>query len=217
MVIADSNDGLIDSIALNAPDYLGGMPRKPRVLAAMRAVDRAAFLPPGDRWAAYSDAALGIGYGQTCSQPSMVAFMLDLLDLAAGQRLLEIGSGSGYAAAIAAHLVSPGGFVYAVELVPELVSSGRINCAALGDRMEFILGDGSAGLPSLAPFDRILVSAGVRPGFREEILASELGPGGILVYPEERGRLFRLERKGSGFERRWWTGVAFVPLLGNNG
>jgi protein-L-isoaspartate(D-aspartate) O-methyltransferase len=224
LIIAGSNDGLVDLVAMAAPGYVGGRPRSTRVLDAMRAVDRAAFLPPQDRWAAYGDTALGIGCGQTCSQPSMVALMLDLLELRAGDRLLEVGSGSGYAAAIASILVAPGGFVFAVDRLPELLVSGRINCsagrsggAAPGERIEFILADGSAGFPARAPYDRILVSAGARPGFREAPLLAELAPGGILVYPEERGRLFRLERRGSGWARESWSGVAFVPLLGANG
>jgi protein-L-isoaspartate(D-aspartate) O-methyltransferase len=201
--------------------------RDARVLDAMRVVDRAAFLPADSRWAAYLDEPISIGEGQTCSQPSMVALMLDKLRIRRGSRVLEVGSGSGYAAAIAALLCTPGGAVYAAEIVPELSRAGRANCAAyriaghpsfsLLDAISFIEGDGSAGFPELAPFDRILLSAGVvSTSFRESILVSQLADGGILVYPQERGRLFRISRTASEVVRESWGGVAFVPLIGKN-
>jgi len=222
-----SNEALVAMVAKSAPYYLGGSERSGRVLAAMRAIDRAAFLPPASRWAAYIDEAVPIGEGQTCSQPSMVALMLDKLTVEPGARILEVGAGSGYAAAIAAVLCQPGGTVYAAEIVPELARAGRANCAAyrvpgrpafsLLDVVAFIGGDGSAGFPELAPFDRILLSAGVASSrFRESILVDQLEEGGILVYPQERGRLFRVRREGGGIVRESWGGVAFVPLRGTN-
>lgn len=191
----------------------------------MREVDRADFLPASSRPAAYLDDPVDIGEGQTCSQPSMVAFMLDKLSLAPGLRVLEIGAGCGYAAAIAALLCRPGGMVVAVELNPELAARARANCATAGppygpppgDDIEFIVADGSAGLPGRSPFDRILVSAGARrPGFREELLLAQLAPDGVLVYPEEHGSIYRIERRHGGLVRDRWTGVAFVPLRGRN-
>ncbi|HUX42469.1 MAG TPA: protein-L-isoaspartate O-methyltransferase [Rectinemataceae bacterium] len=195
-----------------------------RVLAAMRVVDRADFLPPSQRGRAYQDGPLPIGMDQTCSQPSTVAMMLGSLDPRPGQRLLEIGSGSGYAAAIAAILVAPEGRVFACELLPELLARARSNCAAIEGRswsrattMTFIEGDGSAGFPDLGPFDRILVSAGVKgSGFDEGLLASQLAEGGILVYPEAFGRMHRVERRGGEYRRDSWGYVAFVPLKGRN-
>jgi len=224
---SESNENLVARIARSARGYVGGMERDPRVLDAMRAIDRAAFLPPSTRWAAYLDDPVPIGESQTCSQPSMVALMLDLLKIGPGLRMLEIGSGSGYAAAIASLLCAPGGVVYAAEIVPELSRAGRANCSAyrvpcrpafsLLDAISFIEGDGSAGFPELAPFDRIMLSAGAAsPSFRESILVSELSGEGILVYPQERGRLFRVSRTSSGVVRESWGGVAFVPLVGKN-
>jgi protein-L-isoaspartate(D-aspartate) O-methyltransferase len=222
-----SNDELVARVARAAPLYVGGGMRDERVLDAMRAIDRAAFLPPESRYAAYVDEPVSIGEGQTCSQPSMVAFMLDKLGIGPGCRVLEVGYGSGYAAAIASLLCAPGGLVYAAEMLPSLASAGRANCAAyrlpgapassLLDRIAFIEGDGSAGFPRLAPFDRILLSAGVASRtFKESILLEQLAEGGILLYPQERGRLFRVTLTPAGVERESWSGVAFVPLRGVN-
>ncbi|HUW42214.1 MAG TPA: protein-L-isoaspartate O-methyltransferase [Rectinemataceae bacterium] len=216
-------------VKYRAASYLGGGERDARVLDAMRAVDRARFLPHEYLWAAYLDESVDIGCGQTCSQPSMTAFMLDKLSLRPGLRMLEVGAGSGYAAALAALLCRPGGRVIAVEIIPELAARARANCASAGPRygpplsddIDFVAADGSAGLGERGPFDRILVSAGVRrsrrrPGFREEPLLDQLGPEGILVYPEERGNLYRLVRRGDTLLRDRWSGVAFVPLRGRN-
>ena len=187
---------------------------------------------------AYEDTPVPIGRCQTCSEPSMVAFMLDLLEPGPGMRMLEIGSGSGYAAAIASLLCAPGGIVHACEYHGELARSmrshldrwgaGRDDAGDVRGVVETIAGDGSAGFPDLAPFDRILVSAGVRRsppggresgsggGFSEEILLGQLGEGGILVYPEASGALYRIRVEGGGRVRESWWGVAFVPLVGAN-
>jgi protein-L-isoaspartate(D-aspartate) O-methyltransferase len=157
----------------------------------------------------------------------MVAFMLDMLDPRPGDRMLEIGSGSGYAAAIAALLCGPEGLVYAAEILPELAAAARISCrtcfpgsvfsAAIADRIVFIDGDGSAGFPELGPFDRILLSAGVSSrSFRTEVLLDQLAPGGALLYPERVGGIFLLRKTPDGLLRQQWNSVSFVPLLGRN-
>lgn len=235
MRFAESNDDLVDSIKYRAGSYLGGGIRDERVLAAMRALDRASFLPPASRGAAYLDEPVSIGMGQTCSQPSMVAFMLDKLDLGPGMRVLEVGAGSGYAAAAASSLCAPGGLVIAAEILPELAAMARANCAAAlsgffakdalsgragrrAAQVEVLAADASGGLPERAPFDRIFFSAGVsRPAFREETLLGQLADGGILLYPEARGNLYRITRIGGRLVRDSWSGVAFVRLLGKNG
>lgn len=223
--LAETNRELVELVKYRADGYLGGGTRDARVLDAMRDIDRAAFLPASSRWAAYLDDPVDIGHGQTCSQPSMVAFMLDKLTLAPGLRVLEIGAGCGYAAAIAALLCRPEGLVVAVEIHRELAERARANCSTAGppygpppsDDIEFVVADGSAGLPERAPFDRILVSAGARrPAFREELLIAQLAPDGVLVYPEEHGSLYRIERRHGGLVRDRWSGVAFVPLKGRN-
>jgi protein-L-isoaspartate(D-aspartate) O-methyltransferase len=214
----------VELVKYRAESYLGRGARDGRVLEAMRQVDRAAFLPADSRWAAYLDDPVDIGSGQTCSQPSMVAFMLDKLMLGPALRVLEVGAGCGYAAAIMALLCSPGGSVLAAEILPELASLARANCAlalarfgAAIEGLEILEGDASAGLPGRAPFDRILLSAGVaRPGFREEPLVAQLCDDGILIYPEARGRLYRVLRQGGGVLRESWEGVGFVRLKGRN-
>jgi protein-L-isoaspartate(D-aspartate) O-methyltransferase len=225
MRVLGSNEALVDFVAGRAPSYLGGERRDKRTLAAMRLVDRAAFLPPEQRWAAYADESAPIGHGQTCSQPSMVAFMLDKLSIHPGMKLLEVGAGCGYAAALLAVLCAPGGRVTALEIQGELARLARTNCAVLAGSLgwasaasiEVLEADGSAGLPNSGPFDRVLLSAGAsRKRFDEDPLLAQLTEGGILLYPEERGRLFRIERKGHFYLRESWEGVAFVPLTGKN-
>jgi protein-L-isoaspartate(D-aspartate) O-methyltransferase len=224
MRLAETNEELVRLVRYRADQYLGGGIRDGRVLEAMKLVDRARFLPQLVLWAAYLDEPVAIGQGQTCSQPSMVAFMLDKLELESGQRVLEIGSGCGYAAAIVAVLVHPGGSVFASELLGELSMMARANCAAAGfhggsfaDSITFLEGDGSAGYPDRGPFDRILLSAGVRhSSFRDSVLIDQLCDNGILVYPEARGNLYRVIKRGASLIRDRWPGVAFVPLKGRN-
>lgn len=162
----------------------------------------------------------------------MAAFMLEVLEAAPGARILEIGAGSGYAAAIASLLCAPGGLVYACELEETLARTMEENLERwrrerrdAGDGGAFapvrpIAGDGSAGFPDLAPFDRVLVSAGARRlgegGFREAPLLDQLAADGILVYPECRGSLRRIRKLGAETRRDCWPGVAFVPLRGVN-
>jgi protein-L-isoaspartate(D-aspartate) O-methyltransferase len=225
MSTCETNDELIDLVESRAESYIGRSARDPRVLKAMRAIDRASFLPAPSRWAAYIDEAADIGFGQTCSQPSMVAFMLDKSELRPGLDVLEVGAGCGYAAAILALLVSPGGRVIAAEIRSELVSAARSNCAvalsghgSAAEALEIVHADASAGLGGRGPFDRILLSAGVeRPVFREAPLLEGLRDRGVLLYPEARGRLFRVRRAGAEPSRESWSGVSFVRLMGRNG
>ena len=214
--MGETNEELVALVADRAEHYLDGRRRSPRVLAALLAVDRAAFLSATDRRCAYADEPIGIGLGQTCSQPSMVAFMLDMLDPRPGGHILEVGAGSGWAAALAARLCAPGGRVWAMEILPGLAAFGRTNCTVARAGVDFITGDGSSGLPEQAPFDRILVSAAARSGFREEPLVSQLAEGGILVYPDWRGQLYRVTKRGGSLGRESWGSVAFVPLIGGN-
>lgn len=207
-----TNADLVDLVGRRGPHYLDTESRSPQILDAMLRIDRAAFLPPVSRSRAYYDEPLPIGYGQTCSEPSMVAFMLDKLLLAPGQRVLEVGTGCGYAAAMAAVLVQPGGMIYGVEIIPSLYDLARCNLASLGDHVQLFCQDGAAGLPEYAPYARIFFSAGVPKHFDPAILLSQLGEKGILMYPEAHGSLFVITKQGCRTITDTYYGVAFVPL-----
>lgn len=153
--------------------------RDPEVLAAMRSVPRERFVPVSHREYADADSALPIGYDQTISQPYIVAFMTELLALERTHRVLEIGTGSGYQAAVLATICDS---VYSVELVPELAARAGRTLAELGyDSVRLRLGDGYAGWPEHAPYDRIVVTAA--PPEMPEALVAQLAPRGRLVAP----------------------------------
>ncbi|MFC7403633.1 protein-L-isoaspartate O-methyltransferase family protein [Georgenia alba] len=185
-----------------------------RVRAAMSAVDRRAFLPRDQIRFAHADMPLQIGYGATCSQPSTVAAMLELLDPEVGDKVLDVGSGSGWTTALLAELVSPGGFVLGVEIEPALVEDGGGNLRAWGGaddvraRIEQAE-PGRVGRPEEAPFDRILVSAAARR--MPEGLLAQLGDGGRMVIPV-RSRMMVVDRSGDEVTTRETGSFSFVPL-----
>jgi protein-L-isoaspartate(D-aspartate) O-methyltransferase len=183
------------------------------VADAMRATPRALFLPRWQRHAVAWDQALEIGYRQTCSQPSTVEQMLRLLDVRASQRVLDVGSGSGWTTALLAHLVGPGGQIVGVEIVPDLVERGRRNLATV-DRPWAVIEEaepGVLGRPQDAPFDRILVSA-MSDALPPE-LVEQLAPGGILVIPVA-GSMVRVCLDGEGSPEVTRHGsYRFVPLI----
>lgn len=189
----------------------------PRVLAALRRVRREAFVLPGAAAAAYLNAPLKIGHGQTISQPFIVALMSDLLDLAPDDRVLEVGTGSGYQAAVLAELVPN---VFSVEVIPELAARAARTLAEQGyGRIALRCGDGGLGWPEHAPFDAIIVTAAARAV--PPALVAQLAPGGRLVIPVgEPGdgqelRLLRKEADGA-VTSRGVLAVAFVPLTGGS-
>jgi protein-L-isoaspartate(D-aspartate) O-methyltransferase len=184
------------------------------VRAAMAAVPREAFVRPADRAAAYRDRPLPIGHGQTISQPFLVALMAELLDPEPSDVMLEIGTGSGYAAAVLAEIVAT---VHTVEVVPALAAEARERLAALGyDNVVVHEGDGNGGWPAAAPYDGIVATAAA-PAV-PAALVHQLAPGGRMVLPVGppggSQDLFVLEKDRSGaVQRRAVLPVAFVPLV----
>jgi len=192
--------------------------RDARVLAAMREVPRDEFVEAGMEEFAYEDSPLPIGAGQTISQPYIVAFMLEAAELKASDRVLEVGAGSGYAAAVLSRTVQ---HVYAIERHATLASQAQQRFDRLGyDNIDLIAGDGSKGWPSAAPFDAIIVSAGAPE--LPAALRDQLAVGGRLVIPVgEQERAQKLCKVTRVAQDRYTTenlgGVAFVPLIGAQG
>jgi protein-L-isoaspartate(D-aspartate) O-methyltransferase len=186
--------------------------KHPAVLRAMRKVERHRFVPEELAARAYDDSPLPIGAGQTISQPYVVAAMTELLDPQPGDRVLDVGTGSGYQAAVLAEIVRQ---VYSIEIVPELARSARERLRELGYRnIEVIEGDGYRGLPGRAPFDGIVVAAA--PGHVPPPLVEQLALGARLVIPVGRGEqeLLVIERTPEGTVRRAVFPVRFVPMTG---
>ena len=190
-----------------------------RDLAVLRAFDltpRHAFVPTGVRHRAYEDASIPIGSGQTISQPSIHARYLELLQLKGAERVLEIGTGSGYQTVLLSHLVAQ---VFTIERVGPLLDRARAIVRECGAKnVSFLLGDGTIGWREYAPYDAILVSAGA-PDTPQPLL-DQLADGGRLLIPlgdREEQLLVMFTRRGAAIERRDIAPVRFVPLLGTHG
>ena len=188
-----------------------------RVLDAMVRVPRHSFMHESEQRFAYADNPLSIGEGQTISAPHMVAIMCNLLELEPGQKVLEVGGGCGYHAAVMAELVRPGGHIYTIERIPSLGEFARKNLAKTGyEDVTVIIEDGSLGLPSLAPFDRISVACSAPEV--PDVLVEQLAAGGKMVIPV--GRYMQelyLVTKLNGVKKEAMGGVVFVPLVGKYG
>ncbi len=198
-------------------DDLRGLVSEPVIMALSR-VPRELFVPEHLERRAYDDTPLPIGLDQTISAPHMVAVMCELLDLRPGMKVLEVGGGSGYHAAVMAVLVGSKGHVYSVERKPELVVQARKNLEkAEIMNVSMIEADGSIGLPEHAPYDRISVAAAA-PQIPES-LKQQLIVGGKMVLPVGRYRqeLLLVTRKDDSFEVEAKMGVIFVPLIGAEG
>ncbi|MCS6916003.1 MAG: protein-L-isoaspartate(D-aspartate) O-methyltransferase [Myxococcales bacterium] len=189
----------------------------PAVLRAMGRVPREHFVEEAMSPRAYGDHPLPIGHGQTIPQPFMVAYVAQLLRLSGRERVLDVGAGSGYQAAVLADLV-PDGAVYAVERIPQLAALAARRLLELGYSVEVCCGDGSLGWAEYAPFDAIVVDAAV-PRVPEELLA-QLADGGRLVVPvgdQSRQRLLLIERRGDQFDIRPDIECVYVDLVGRYG
>jgi protein-L-isoaspartate(D-aspartate) O-methyltransferase len=183
-----------------------------RILAALRKVPRHLFVPSEERAQAYNDYPLAIGYGQTISQPYIVAYMTEALELKPHDRVLEIGTGSGYQAAILAELVAE---VYSIEIVAPLAKEAEARLRRLGySNVQVRAGDGYRGWPEAAPFDAIIITAA--PRNVPQPLLDQLREGGRMVLPLGAWdqELVRLRRSGGGILRESLLPVRFVPMTG---
>ncbi len=186
--------------------------RNERVLEAMRQVPRHLFLPEDRRADAYGDFPLPIGHGQTISQPYIVAFMTEALEVQPGHTVLEVGTGSGYQAAVLSVLAK---MVYTIEIVPPLADRARVTLKDLGYRnVEVRTGNGYFGWPEHAPFDRIMVTAA--PDEVPRALVDQLRIGGLMAIPVGTGiqELRILRRTATGMETLRTLPVRFVPMTG---
>jgi protein-L-isoaspartate(D-aspartate) O-methyltransferase len=188
----------------------------PLVLNAMKKVLRHKFIPENLQSAAYEDGPLPIGEGQTISQPYMVAIMTEKLDLKGGEKVLEIGTGSGYQAAVLAEIAKE---VWTIERIPPIAERSKKIFDELGYKnIKVIVGDGTLGLPDEAPFDGIIVTAGAP--FIPKPLIDQLADGGRLVIPvgERFGQVLKIaEKHGKKIEVEDSIGCVFVPLVGTFG
>lgn len=187
--------------------------KSPEIIKAFRDIKRRDFLLEKDQEQENLDAPIPIGQGQTNSQPFTVALMLELLQPKKGQKILDVGSGSGWTTALLANIVGEQGHVFAVELVPKLKEFGEKNVAKYGFKnITYINGDGTKGLPDQAPFDRINVAAAASD--IPQALKDQLAVGGKMIIPTQQNDLRLVEKIGENeFTEEIFEGFVFVPLI----
>ncbi|TDA28785.1 MAG: protein-L-isoaspartate O-methyltransferase [Archaeoglobi archaeon] len=189
-----------------------------RVYNAIKKVPRHLFVPERYRSEAYADTPLPIGYGQTISAPHMVAIMCELLELKEGEKVLEVGTGCGYHAAVTAELVGSRGMVVSIERIPELAEIAKRNLSSLGyDNVLVVVGDGSLGYSEEAPYDKIYVTASA-PDVPKPLI-DQLRVGGKMVIPigESYQTLYIVEKEENRVTKKRWGSVRFVLLYGEHG
>ncbi|NPA62646.1 MAG: protein-L-isoaspartate O-methyltransferase [Methanococci archaeon] len=195
-----------------------GYIKSKRVIDALMKVPREEFIPEHLRKYAYVDTPLDIGHGQTISAIHMVGLMSELLDLKPGMKVLEIGTGCGYHAAITAEIVGKEGLVVSIERIPELAEKAEKTLRKLGyDNVIVVVGDGTLGYKPLAPYDRIYVTA-AGPKIPKALI-EQLKDGGKLLMPVGKylQKLVLVEKKGDELIMKDYGDVAFVPLIGKEG
>lgn len=187
--------------------------KTPRIIEAFRIIKRADFMPDDVKDLAELDEAVPIGKGQTISQPLTVAFMLEQLQPQSGDKILDVGSGSGWTSALLGEIVGSKGKVIAVEIVPGLKDFGEKNASKYnGGQVQFILADGSGGYEKEAPFDRILCSAAVQEQI-PKAWKEQLKVGGRIVTPIGSSIWLLVKKNNAEFEEIEYPGFAFVPLV----
>ena len=193
----------------------GGWLKTPRIIEAFRKIKRVDFLPKDLEDLAELNEALPIGYGQTISQPLVVAFMIEQLQLQPGDKILDIGSGSGWTAALLAEIVGPEGKVIAIDIISELVEFGRKNIEKYNfvkkGVVQCVCADGSKGYPKEAPFDKILVSATAKE--LSSAWKEQLKIGGRIVTPINTSIWVFLKKNEKEFTEIEYPGFVFVPLI----
>jgi len=187
--------------------------KTPEIVRAFKKIERYYFVPKHKREMAYDNTPLSIGFGSTISQPYTVAFMLELLKLQKGHKVLDVGSGSGWTAALLASIVGDDGFVHSIETIPELVEFSRNNVGryAFGN-LKIFRGDGTKGWEQAAPYDRIHVAAAAES--IPEALKDQLAVGGVMVIPTQENDVRRIYKITKDlYDERVYEGFVFVPLV----
>lgn len=214
-ILKNKSVELARTIKDTASEFMDGTPRSNEVLKAIESIDRTIFLPEGFKHLGVLDESIAVGNNSTTSQPSLLAFMFDKLKIKPGDKVLEIGTGVGYAAALASSLCGESGRVTTVEVVPELVIKARKNLKGFTN-ISVMESDGSIGYKKNAPYDVIFLSAGIGPDFDCTPLLEQLSPQGKLMVPRRFGELYIFNKQRGLEPIETYFSVNFVPLTGSN-